>query len=103
MSHILKMSEWESPNGRWHVADTNELAKGSSHWWLPMRMLGISVQEFITLLKDKYHASHFHFVDYGKDSQDNSLLLFTFDKYMDAHKYLLDMNRIARQKNFVIC
>jgi hypothetical protein len=98
---IFKMSEWES-GGTWHVANTDDLAHGSAQWWWPARMLNISLTDFILLLKDKYHAKNFQFFSYPPQDKRNSLLLYSFDNYTDAHKFLLDMNREARKRKFVI-
>ena len=49
--------------------------------------------DYILMLKDKYHASNFYFVDYKEMDKRNSMLLFSFEKYSDAHKFLLDMNK----------
>ena len=101
MSHILKLSEWESSSGRWHAADTSDLANMSAFWAHPMRLLGQTPQEYIEMLRDKYHASEFKFYKTEETgTKDHSLLLFSFEKYADAHKFVLDINRIARNKNF---
>ena len=45
------------------------------------------------MLKEKYNVSRMSF---------DTILLFSWEKEADAHKYLLDINRIARSKNFYI-
>lgn len=91
----MKLSEWSS-NGRWYVADTSDLAHGSSQWWRIPRKLNMDLCDYILMLKDKYHASNFYFVDYKEMDKRNSMLLFSFEKYSDAHKFLLDMNKRIR-------
>ena len=95
-AYVLK--EWQDPCGIWRVAHTDTTKY--NHWWMIPYALGISHTDFILMLKNKYHASHFDFFTY-KD-KNNSLLIFGFDNYADAHKYLLDMNRAFRKLNWTI-
>ena len=88
----MKLSEWSS-NGRWYVADTSDLAHGSSQWWRIPRKLNMDLCNYILMLKNKYNAGNFYFVNYQETDKRNSLFLFSFDKYSDAHKFLLDMNK----------
>ena len=92
---MYKASEWESA-GYWYVSDVSNLANNSGAWWIPVRILGLSLTDYILLLKDDFHATQFKFFDYGED-KNNSLLLFKFNNYTDSHKYLLYINRKARE------
>ncbi|HAH17785.1 MAG TPA: hypothetical protein DCL29_02020 [Eubacterium sp.] len=102
MAHLLKVTEWQSSSGKWYVADTSDLAKDSSAWWHPARMLGISLTDYISLLINEYHAD----IDawFPESNNGKSLLLFSWksENYKYAHKYTLDINRIARNKNWSI-
>lgn len=99
MAHLLKVSEWTIGN-KWYVADVSDLANDSSAWWHPARMLGLSLEDYIMLLINEYHAT---IVKWCPESNNNkSLLIFNWDKYSDAHRYLLDINRNARNKNWTI-
>jgi hypothetical protein len=100
MAHLLKMSEWKTGT-HWHVADVNDLANDSAGWWHPARMLGVSLEDFVLLLINEYHATIQGW--YPESNNGKSLLIFTWENYSDAHRYLLDMNRIARNKNWTIC
>lgn len=97
--HQYKSSEWQSGN-KWYVADTSDLANDSAAWWHPARMLNITPEEYILMLKNEYHAN----IDKWCPESNNgkSLLIFSWDNYSDAHKYLLYINRIARNKNWTI-
>lgn len=97
--HQLKCSEWTNGN-RWYVADTSDLAHDSSAWWHPARMLGLSLEDYILMLINKYRAT----IDkWCPDAnKGKSLLIFSWTEHKDAHQYLLDMNRIARNKNWTI-
>lgn len=97
MKKFYKYTEWQSPSGRWYVAHTDNMQL--SRWWLAPRALNIPVDEYLKILVEKYHADHISFYDYS-DAR-NSFLSFSFEHYEDAHKYLLDMNKIFRQLNWV--
>lgn len=99
---LYKAGEWQDVLGDWWVADTSNLGGGSACWWVPARILGISLTDYILLLKDEYHASRFKFINYPEGDKRNSLLLFSFKNHQDAHRYLLYINRIARNKKFFI-
>lgn len=92
--HILKLSEWQSGTGKWHCGDVEDLAHDSGRWWYPCRLLGISPVEYILLLKDKYHASNFSF--------RNDMLLFSWEKQQDMRKFKNDINKLAREKKFMV-
>lgn len=98
--HVYEASEWKSPTGKWYVADTSDLGNDSAAWWIPAKIFNLSFEDYIDMLLNKYHAT----IDgwYPKSNNGKSLLLFSFVKYNDAHQYLLDVNRIARNKNWTI-
>ena len=90
---VYKLNEWCDGAGIWRVAHTDNMRY--NRWWLVPRALGISYEEYLQMLKEQYHASHFFFYTY--EDKRNSLLTFGFKNYTDAHKYLLDMNRVFRK------
>jgi len=99
---VFKMYEWQSPTGEWHCSNVQDLGHHSSAWWVPARILGLSLTDYIIMLKEKYHASKFYFKDgCGKDKNE-SILLFTFEEYKDCHRFFLDINRISRNKKIMI-
>ena len=93
MKHLYKASQWQSSTGYWHVADTSSLAHNSAGWWIPPLIFNLSFEDYIIMLKEKYNVSRMSF---------DTILLFSWEKEANAHKYLLDINRIARNKNFYI-
>lgn len=96
MVKIYKAEEWQSGSGRWHVADTHDLANNSAVWWIPPKIFDLSYEDYIYMLIDKYN------IDYLSYSLQSNVLLFSWKNHTDAHRYLLDINRIARNKNFQI-
>lgn len=100
MAHMYKASEWTDASRKWHVADTSDLANDSAAWWIPARILGLSLVDFVLLLKNEYNANITGW--YPDSNNGKSLLLFNWNNYNDAHRYLLYINRIARNKNWTI-
>ena len=96
MKKVLKLSEWQSPSKIWRVADTTTWTR----WWVIPRMLEMGLTDYIQMLLDKYNATIDSFTLY--EDKRNSLLSFHFKSYKDAHQFLLDMNRIARNKKFYV-
>lgn len=95
MAHILKLTEWESVSG-WHTNDISDLANGSGNWWNIPRMLGISLTDYILLLKNKFNATNFvYFIN-------ENVLLWSWPSYMDCHKFTLYINKEAKKRNFLI-
>ena len=94
--NIYKASEWKSASGKWYVSNVEDLANGSGYWWIPPKIFGLSYEDYIYMLKNKYHISYIHY------TVESNTLIFRWDDYENAHKYLLDINRFARQKKFTI-
>lgn len=92
---LLKYTEWESASG-WHCGDVSDLAHGSNSWWYPARAMRISIEDYILLLKDKFHAKNFVYF------KDKNLLLWQWENYIDCHKFCLVVNAAARQNKFMI-
>lgn len=97
-SKIYKLNEWQSPTGLWYVAHTDNMKL--NRWWLIPQALGMNYEDYIHMLIEQYHASHMHFYTYPEGDKRNSLLSFAFEKYADAHKFLLDMNRVFKKLNW---
>ena len=96
MAHLYKTQEWQSPSGKWYCNDTTELAGMASKWWVPARILGISLTDYVLLLKNKYNAT------IVKYNLEKDILIFYWDKQVDCHKYVLAINAEARKKVFTI-
>lgn len=95
-----KVTEWKSAGGDWHVAYTQEFTSDYSKWWFIARVLGVTLPEFVELLVNKYKVSNIEILH----TVDGDMLYYTWDndRYTFAHKFLLDVNRNARNKN-VMC
>ena len=96
MAHLYKVSEWKSPTGKWYCNDLQDLAGISGKWWVPARMLGISLTDYIVALKTSFNAT---IVEYHKSTD---VLIFYWDNYADLHKYALWINEKAKKANFMV-
>jgi len=99
MGVVLKVDEWQSPSGRWYVADV--------HTWTGWRecadVLGAeSLEAYIDLLKTKYKATIHGTIGVRNGEPANVMFSWPRDRYANAHQFKLDVNRIARQKGYMV-
>ena len=97
MSHLYKMSEWIDSAGNCHCNDTSDLSGISGYWWVTARLLDMTPANFVKWLVETYQP------DYVSLSKYNQLYYWwNKEHYNKAHSYLLYINRISRQKNFIV-
>ena len=96
MSHLYKMVEWQDGAGNAHCNDTSDLAGIAGYWWVPARLLDLTPADFVKWLIDTYKPDHVSF--------DGKTFLYWWNKdhYGLQHKYLLYINKVAREKKFYI-
>lgn len=87
----LKFKEWQSASGRWYCNDNTHPQK----WWVPARMLGLSLTDFILLIKDKYGATIHSYC------LKTDVLIYSFNTEAEVHKFVLFINREARKRNYL--
>ena len=90
--HLYKMTAWES-NGKWSVNDVKNLSGRSAKWYTPMRILGISIEEYIDLLKS-FNAQGLYYY------ASTDYLSFYFEKEKDAKAFCSYVNKKARMLNY---
>lgn len=89
---LLKVDEWQGAKN-WYVADV----KTWTGWRGIAKILGAkSLEEFVEILTKKYNAKFDEYIP------EKDYIYFAFEKYGDAHKLKLDVNRIARKQNFQV-
>jgi hypothetical protein len=93
-AHLYKITCWES-FGKWRCNDIQNLAGPSGKWYTPMRILDLSVEEYIFLLIDTFHAQGFNYY------APTDLLSFYFTKEKDAKAFCSYINKRARQLNYI--
>lgn len=91
--HLYKMTAWES-NGHWHVNDVKNLNARSAKWYTPMRILGLSVEQYIDLLINQFNAKELHYY------APTDYLGFYFLKEKDAKDFCSYVNKKARYSNY---
>lgn len=96
MAHVLRLSEWES-NGKYYVSDVTDLARGSGTWWYVSNLLSLSPVDYVKMLIDKFHATGLRY------NINSDVLIFYFTSLKDARNYKNFVNKIAREKKFIIC
>lgn len=98
MATLLKVDEWQSPAGHWYVADVHTWAS----WEEIAGVFDIdALDDYINLLKDQYSATIVKICEY-EDKPTLVIFKWNKDQYRYAHQYKLDVNRIARKKNYMI-
>jgi hypothetical protein len=53
MAHQYKVSKWKSGSDHWYCNDVTKLSEISAKWWIPARLLNISLTDYILLLKNR--------------------------------------------------
>ena len=96
MSHLYRLTEWESVTG-WHCGDVEDLGRGSNVWWLPAKMLGISPAQYIKWVIDNYHPDNVY------HSNDYVFVGWSWKDQSSMRKFKNNMNALARKHNFIIC
>ena len=99
MATVLKVDEWKSASGCWYVADV--------HTWTGWRQCAdifdvYTVEDYIELLQTKYNAIVFGVIGVKDEEPANVLFSWPSTDYKHAHQFKLDVNRIARKKNYLV-
>ena len=96
MAHVLKYSEWETGSGNYVCNDVSDLGGQAGLWWVPAIMLEMTPSEYVQWLVDNYHPDHLSF--------DGKTLIYSWTKqhYALMHKMVLYINKVARNKNFLV-
>ena len=97
MSKILKYTSWQSPTGKWYCNDTSDLAGIAGLWWVPARLMELTPAAYVKWLVETYKPDHITFTD-------NNVLIYSWDKehYSLMHSFVLYINRVAKNKNFLV-
>lgn len=97
MAHLLHYEEWRSPTGDWYCNDTNDLGRSQAgFWWVPARMLGLSLDEYVNLLITKFKPDSIYY------SQESNVLIYSWKKQSDMREFKRYINKMAREKNFIV-
>ena len=91
---LLKVDEWQSASGRWYVADVHTW----TNWRALADILGVDYNGFIELIEYKYDG----IIDKYVEEKDFLMFHWERDCYKGAHQFKLDVNRVARKKNYLV-
>ena len=96
MGTLLKVDEWKSGSQRWYVADVHTW----TNWRACAEVLDVKddIGAFIDILENRYNA----IVDDYYAPKDFLMFYWPTDDYKNAHQFKLDVNRIARKKNYLV-
>lgn len=99
--NILKVDEWQGASKRWYVADV--------HTWTGWRecaeVLGVeTLTEYMDILTNKYGATITDTIGMEGDTLTPANVLFSWpaEEYKQAHQFKLDVNRLARNKKYMV-
>ena len=92
--HLYQMTTWES-NGRWFVNDVKNLSGRSAKWYTPMRILNLSIEEYVNLLLNTFNAKELSYY------APTDFLFFYFTKERDAKAFCSFVNKKARSSNYL--
>lgn len=83
----LKYECWESGGGgRWYTNDVHQLGTPYSKWYAPMRLMGMSVENYIGFLLDNKATI-------GSYDVKTGILVYYFDTQKDAKAFCSLVNR----------
>jgi len=89
---LLKTAEFQGGSGRWYVSAAHQ--QPNWNWKYIPNMLKLDAVSYVKLLQ-KYGATD---IIYNVDAD---VLLYSFESKEKAHKWVLYINRIARNTNYM--
>lgn len=98
---LYKMTEYESPTG-WYIGNYSHVGQGSNAWYLPARVLGMDICDYVNMLLNEYHVIPVSWMEYPDRPTWRGLFLFKWPDYKTAHSFLLRVNKAARDKQFYL-
>ena len=99
MGQILKLDEWQGASKHWYVADV--------HTWTGWRECADvfdveSLDDYIKLLETIYKATVHGTMGIVNNEPANVIFSWAPNEYKNAHRFKLDVNRIARKKSYMV-
>ena len=88
------MTCWEN-TGKWHTNNTKDIGTIYCKWFVPMRILGLSIEEYVKLLINQFNAKGLYYY------KPTDYLGFYFLTEKEAKKFCSYVNKIAKQKSFI--
>lgn len=93
--HLYQMIHWQDRYLKtWHVNDVKNLSGRSAKWYTPMRILNLSIDEYLDLLINRFNA---HGLKYYAPTD---YLAFHFIKEKDAKAFCAYVNKEAKKRSY---
>lgn len=90
--HVVKLTYWNVYD-RWYCNDVTNLVGRSAKWYTPMRILNLSIEEYIDLLI-KYKAKGLKYYE------NTDFLSFYFTSESDVRRFCAYINSKAKKINY---
>lgn len=94
--HLVTFKEWQGGSGKWYCGDTSEFGKSlACKWWVPARIIEKPLDEYVKWFIETYKPDEYEFL--------GNLFYFCWAEEHKSlcHKFVLDINRLAKAKNFI--
>ena len=90
----VQMTEWQS-GGNYRVTFPDLVGK-TGVWLLPMRLMGVSLKDYVIILKGTYGADITY---YKNDNGDLAWIGYSFNNQSDCRRFKNYINKLARDKS----
>ena len=91
--HLYHMTTWEGACHKWHCNDVKHMSGRSAKWYTPMRILNLSVEEYIQCLL-RFHAVEIEYYE------PTDYLRFCFNSEKDAKAFCSYVNKAASKRQY---
>lgn len=97
MKELYQITEFQSAGtGKWHCGNFKHLDQNSAAWYLPARVLGLDLCDYIDLLINKYHVTPRIW------DESKGFFLGDWPDYRTIHSFVIYINKVAKQKGYYI-
>ena len=96
MAQLYKLDEWQGNSGYWFCECTSIASPNIVKWVVPARLLNMDPADFLKWLIDEYKPDMVHY------NKDCSFVCWGWENQTQMRKYKNMINRIAREKHFMI-
>lgn len=99
MAHLLRYEEFQVGN-KWYCNDNKEIGHSQAGlWYVPARMLGISADEYVKMLVEKFEVDNISYMNNGV--WPAGVLVFSWTSQAKMRKFKNWLNAEARKRNYI--
>ena len=88
MAHILKYDTWQNGDN-WYCGDINAIGQQGNQWYVPARLLGLSLDKYVAFLIAVFDANILGF--------NGKTLVYNFKTFSAADKFCKYINAKAEK------